>query len=200
MKRDLEFLYEMGCLRFVQRTWRQFLGPNFQNVAEHTMRVMWLSLIIAEREKIKVNKEKLIKMVLVHDIPESRTGDVHYLSRQYTERFEEKAISEMLEGTSLLDFKEIWESYEKRECIESKIVKDADILDVDMEIHEQFVMGNQVRKDWKDFRRILSKSFFTKAAQDMWESIQTSNPHDWHLKANNRFNAGDWKKLADKEN
>ena len=54
-KRDLELLYEMGCLRFINRAWSQFLGSKFANLAEHHFRVIWLSKILAKIEKKKVN-------------------------------------------------------------------------------------------------------------------------------------------------
>ncbi|MBI4363505.1 MAG: HD domain-containing protein, partial [Candidatus Doudnabacteria bacterium] len=80
LKRDLELLYEIGAFRFVNRTWVQMLSPEFASTTEHTYRVMWLSLIIAKYEGV-TNYEKILKMALVHDLPESRTGDVHYVSR-----------------------------------------------------------------------------------------------------------------------
>ena len=90
-KRDLELLYEIGAFRFVNRTWVQMLSPEFASTTEHIYRVMWLSLIIAKYENVKTT-EKILKMALVHDLSESRTGDVHYVSRLYTSRNEELAV------------------------------------------------------------------------------------------------------------
>ena len=39
LEKDLRFLYEIGTLRFVGRTWNQFLASGFANVTEHTFRV-----------------------------------------------------------------------------------------------------------------------------------------------------------------
>jgi len=186
-EKDLQLLYEIGCLRFVDRTWKQFLGLDVANVAEHTLRVIWTALIIAKRENVE-NVEKIMKMVLVHDLPESRTGDAHYLSRQFVERFEGKALTESLSGTSLEELKALWEEFEKCETIEAKIVRDADILDVEIEIKELEVKGEKVADDWMKFRKAGSLKLKTKTAQDIWETIQNSNPHDWHLTGSNKFN------------
>jgi putative hydrolase of HD superfamily len=193
LKRDLELIYEIGCLRFIQRSWKRFLNIDFQNVSEHTLRVIWISLILAKQENVE-NIGKVIKMALVHDIVESRTGDVDYLSRQYCERLDEKAIQEILKDTSLESFKKIWEEYEKRETIEAKIVKDADNLDVDFELKEQESNGINIKSKWQKKReeKVFSK-LFTNSAKEIWKAIQESNPHDWHLNASNRFNSGDWK-------
>lgn len=193
--RDLEFLYEVGALRFVSRTWTQFLNANFQNVSEHTFRVMWIALLISEKEK-KGDHEKILKMALVHDVPESRTGDVNYLSRQYTKRDEERAGREILQGTGLSkEYLKLFKEYEKRKSIESKIVKDADNLDVDFELQEQSVRGQGLKKEWAANRASIYKILYTKTAKKIWKEIQKSNPHDWHMFARNRYTAGDWKKL-----
>jgi len=72
MKRDVEFLFEIGALRLIPRQWQRFHLPFVQNLTEHHYRVVWLALLIANREG-KGNVEKIMKMALVHDVAESRT-------------------------------------------------------------------------------------------------------------------------------
>lgn len=191
--RNLEFLYELGTMRFIPRMWRQFLNKDFANLSEHIFRVMWIAIIIAKEEKADI--DKVIKMALVHDIVESRNSDVNYLSRMYTKRDDESAIQDILKDTSIEDeFLEIFNEYEERKTIEAKIVKDADNLDVDIELQEQYVNGVKVKEDFQVIRDRVYEGLFTDTAKKMWKEIQNSNPHDWHLKANNRFNDGDWKR------
>lgn len=195
MDRDLEFLYELGAVRLIPRQWHRFHMSNVGDLADHHFRVLWLALTIAAREKADVDQEKLMKMALVHDIAESRTGDADYMARQYVVRNEEKGLNDMLENTSLSkEFLAIYHEYEKRECLESKIVKDADILDVDMELKEQEAQGNHLPVDWREARQSVAATLFTKTAKKMQAAIQQSNPHDWHIKSPyNRLNGGDWK-------
>lgn len=192
--KDLDFLYEIGSIRHLVRTWTQFVRSDVANVTEHIYRVIWIALVIAKHEK-NVNTEKLMKMALVHDITESRTGDAHYLSRQYVERREEMAIDDIMKDTSLdEEFINLWNEYEKKESIEAKIVKDADNLDVDLELNE-LPIDKRLRAGFQHIRaQAIHKKFYTKTAEKMWLEIQSSNPHDWHLKGRNRFVAGDWKK------
>jgi putative hydrolase of HD superfamily len=126
-----------------------------------------------------------MKMALVHDISESRSVDVNYVSRQYADRHEDKAIEATLGGTVLLDeFLPIWEEYEERTTIEAKIVKDADHLDVDLELRELEAMGNKLGKALYPSReQAIETRFFTETARRMWEEIQQSDPHHWHLLA-----------------
>jgi putative hydrolase of HD superfamily len=194
MARDLELLYEIGTLRFTRRQWTRFLNADFANLAEHHLRVMWFALIIAKYEKADV--DKVLKMALVHDIAESRTGDVDYLSRQYVIRNEELGLRDMLKNTAWeKEFLELYEEYEKRESIEAKVVKDADTLDVDLELNEQDTRGFKLKYAWRGQRAHVGKNqLYTKTAKKFWDRIQKSDPNEWHIKGRNRLNAGDWKK------
>lgn len=149
-KRDLELLYEVGCLRFLQRNWRQFLNADFSNETEHSFRVAWIAMILASYEKVK-DIGKVVMMALVHDFGESRSGDVHYVSRQYTSRDEKMAVKDIFSGTTLQkDMVSLWKEYEERKTLEAKIVKDADNLDVEFELKEQESKGENLRKYWYD--------------------------------------------------
>jgi putative hydrolase of HD superfamily len=199
MNRDLEFLYEVGAIRLVQRQWHRFHMGSVADLADHHFRVLWLALIIAAREKAKIDTAKMMKMALVHDIAESRTGDVDYLARQYVQRNEALGISDMLADTSLEEeFLELWHEYEKRDCLEAQIVKDADNLDVDLEIQEQRSLGQQLPETWATTdARLRGPRLYTRSAKDIFAAIQHSDPHDWHIKSpRNRLNGGDWKKTS----
>lgn len=193
-QRDLEFLYEIGSLRFIPRSWKRFLNPDFENLAEHHMRVMWIALIIAKHEDAK-DTAKLMKMALVHDITESRTGDADYLSRQYVERNEKLGIEDMLKDTALeAEFLKLWHEYEDRVSLEAKIVKDADNLSVDFELKEQEFHGLNAKSMFQQrMRKQVKQKYYTKTAKKMFDAIADSNPHDWHINSRNRINAGDWK-------
>lgn len=193
-KRDTEFLFEMGTLRFIGRVWQQFITPNFANLAEHTLRVIWIAIVIAEHEKNR-NLEKIIKMALVHDISESRAGDVHYISRQYAIRDEKRAIKDILKETSLeKEFFQLWQEYEEHKSPEAKIVKDADNIDVDLELREQAERGNKFASKLTSIRKKgIRPKLFTKGARELWDSLYASDPDGWHLRGPNRFVSGDLK-------
>lgn len=195
-KRDIQFLFEVSAFRNVARVWNHFLAPDVANNAEHTFRVVWIALAIAKHEKAS-DVEKIMKMALIHDLPESRCGDVNYISRQYVKRNESMAVEDILEDTILREeFLEIFHEYEKRESLEAKIVKDADNLDVDLEIREMISKGYQIGYiKQKGRQKSKSPKLYTKTAVKLLTDIRKSNPHDWHtLSKRNRYKAGDWKK------
>ena len=190
--RDVEFLHEIGTLRHIKRSWIQFLRSDVASISEHMFRMAWIALVIAKHEKTG-DTAKILKMVMVHDISESRTGDPHYVARQYVKLDDELAINDMLDGTALKDeFVSIWKEYEERKSIESKIVKDADNLDVDMELRDYAGRDKQLYTKWRPTRAAVYKRLYTKTAKRLWKEIHASNPHDWHIKGRNRLVAGDW--------
>jgi len=189
--KDIDFLYEVGTLRHVPRVWSQFGGIDFANVAEHTFRVMWISAILAKMEGVDVGK--VIKMALVHDISETRTGDVHYLSRMYTDRNETSAINDSFSDTTLYsEFTELFKEMHDLKSIEAKIVKDADIIDCDFELVEQLWNGNKLSEELVKVRHLAHKKLQTNAAKQLIKEFLKHSPHDWHTKGVNRATAGDW--------
>lgn len=192
---DINFLFEMGNIRLIDRMWRRFHSKDFANLAEHHFRLFWIAMTIAANEP-DADTAKVAKMAMVHDIAESRAGDVDYLARQYVERNEELAIKDMLAGTSLeQEYLELWQEYEDRETIEAKIVKDADNLDVDFELAEQAMNGNPLQRDWQSNRQFVGETkLYTDTAKLIFKQLADANPHDWHLTGRNRRKSGDWQK------
>jgi putative hydrolase of HD superfamily len=182
--RDIELLYEIGSLRNVQRGWLQHLGTSCASDLEHTMRVMFLALALARREGAG-NEELIMKMALVHDIAETRTSDHSIVQKVYVKEDEEAAMHDMLLDTSLSNLEEIAKLYAARECIEAKLVKDADNLDVDLELRELEERGHQLPKKWAMFRKLVrDEKLYTQSAKLFWDEIQSSDPAAWHLTTN----------------
>lgn len=184
-KRDIELLYEVGSMRNVPRGWRQHLGKDCASVLEHTIRVIWLALLIARKEGVK-NEEKIMKMALMHDLDETRVSDLSYVQKVYVKADEDKACKDALDGTMFPDFyQDIFHEFENRESIEAKIVKDADNLDIDLEGKELEKTGSKVIEQWKVFRKkVREEKLYTQSAKELWDLIQTVDVDSWHNEAN----------------
>jgi len=190
--KDVDLLYEVGALRHVPRTWHQFGGLPLANVSEHTLRVAWIGLILAAQEG--ADSGKVVRMAILHDLPESRTGDVNYLSRMYVARDEGRALADISSATVLEgDLRDLWKELEQQESIESQIVKDADNLDVDLELRERAFDGTDFSEMLRPARERLALKLHTAAAKALYEIVCSRNPHAWHFEGVNRINSGDWK-------
>ncbi len=185
MNRDIDFLYEVGSLRNVPRGWRQHLGFDVASDLEHTIRMIWLALIISRMEG-KGDENKIIKMALVHDVAETRVSDLSYVQKVYVKADEEKAADDMFDGTIVNDYRKILHEYEERDSIEAKIVKDADNLDVDLELKEIEEMGSKLPQKWtpNNRRLVRDQKLYTESAKKLWDLIQESDPSNWHRNMN----------------
>lgn len=182
---NINFLYEIGSLKNVERGWRQHLAMEVATVPEHIYRVVWLALIIARGEKRQIDENALIKMALVHDLPETRVSDLSYIQKVYVKADENKAANDLFAGTILNDYESILKEYEKRESFEAKIVKDADNIEVDLELKELEERGSKLPAKWAKFRRLIrEQKLYTETAKKIWDEIQNSNPSEWHIKSN----------------
>jgi putative hydrolase of HD superfamily len=182
--RDLEFLYEIGSLRNIPRAWIQHLATNCASTLEHTLRVVFLALLIARKEGVK-NEEKILKMALVHDLAEARTADLAYVHKVYTKTDDARAAHDQFSGTMFKDLENVLKEYEKRMSKEAKIVKDADNLDIDLELRELMEQGSRAAKKKQPLRRLVrNKKLYTKTAKKLWDEIQISDPSAWHLSTN----------------
>ncbi len=187
----MDFLFEIGSLRNIPRAWIQHLGVPCASNLEHTMRVIFLALLIARREK-KGDEATIIKMALAHDLPETRTADLAYVHKVYSKTDDMRAARDLFAGTSFADFEDIHALYEKRDTIEAKMVKDADNLDIDIELKEFEEQGHKLPAKWKAMRKFVrDKKLYTKTAKKLWDDVQKANVAQWHMEANK------WKKIPD---
>ena len=191
-ERDIEFLFEIGTLRNVERGWRQHLGMECASDPEHSFRVAFLALMLARKEGVK-DEGKIIKMALVHDLAETRVSDHSYIQKVYVTSDEDRAAKDLFAGVSLGDLcSDILAEYEARKTPEAKIVKDADNLDVDLELKELDERGSKLPAKWVGTRRLVrDKKLYTESAKKFWDELQKADVASWHLVANK------WEKIPD---
>jgi len=172
-ERDAEFLYEVGTMRYLPRAWGQlYAWPQFANLAEHTLRVLWLALLLAERSGEAYDRGRLLTYALCHDLGEVRAGDATILTKRYVQRDEKLAMEDIVRDTSvgnLIDA--MWHAYEAREDFESKLVKDADTLDCDLELVEQTERGLQVPEVLEARKNVVAPKLLTEAGRALFVEI-----------------------------
>ncbi|KRQ07236.1 HD domain-containing protein [Bradyrhizobium manausense] len=193
---DVDFLYEVGTLRHINRSWLQFGGLPFANVAEHSFRMTYIAMLIAVREGARV--DRVVQMALIHDLHESRVGDANYVQKMYRNDDVESAWLEMEGSTSISShLSELRREMLAGATLEAKIVKDADKLDCDFELREMRDAGARIAEALDPTRRVVSQTLQTETARRMHAAVQSRSSHEWHLKARNRLNSGDWLKDED---
>ncbi|CAK9157330.1 unnamed protein product [Ilex paraguariensis] len=108
-------------------------GP--ESIADHMYRMALMALIAGDLSD--VNRERCIKMAIVHDIAEAIVGDItpsDCVPKEEKRRREQAALNEMCEvlggGMRAEEIKELWAEYENNSSMEANLVKDFDKVEM----------------------------------------------------------------------
>jgi putative hydrolase of HD superfamily len=147
-ERDLiEFLKIAGRLkRESRRGWVQSANvSNPESVADHSFRLALLSMVLGDLRGL--NTEKIMKMALIHDLGESIIGDLtpRDNSKNENKKIEEtraiKTVLEKLPEELQRNYFEIWNEFCSKSTLESKLVSEADKLEMAVQASEYIVEG-----------------------------------------------------------
>jgi len=148
VKQIVNFFFELGMLKKTPRSGYQFLGSGRESVAEHAFRVAIIGFVMARLDQ-KADPFTVLRMCLLHDLPESRTGDLNYVNKRYVEVREDQAIKDMAQSLPFGDEIEgLLEEFRRGESSEARLAQDADQLDLILELKEHQDLGNPYAKDW----------------------------------------------------
>jgi putative hydrolase of HD superfamily len=88
-------------------------------------------------------------MCLFHDLPESRTGDLNYVNKHYVDVKEDQAIRDLAKTLPFgEELQKLHEEFKEGETREAKLARDADQLDLILELKEHQDLGNRYAEDW----------------------------------------------------
>ena len=104
-----------------------------ESVADHSYSMAIMSMVISDLENY--NSEKILKMVLLHDLAESKIGDYtpDQISKEKKKELENKAFFEIvrnLPNSVRTQYLKIWQEYQEHNSPESKIVHQIDRLEM----------------------------------------------------------------------
>ncbi len=176
MKRLIEFLFEVGMLKKTPRTGYRFLGSGSESVADHSFRTAVIGYVLASQEP-NADLKKVVLMSLFHDFPETRTGDHNYVNKRYVKSDEEAALKDQVQGLPFGDdVLALAQEFNGNETLEAQISKDADQLDLILELKQILDFGNPNAKDWLDF---AVKRLGTENARQMALRILETDSNSW---------------------
>ena len=156
----------MGKLKVIKRSgWISHVGVTEpESVADHSFRCAILAMCIGDL--INVDTEKLIRMLLLHDVQEALTGDYDSYAKKeigiYKVKSQERtAIEDIL---SLLPpnlkrrYISLWEEYEDQMTFEAILANDIDKIEMVMQALEY-------EKEGYDSERL--KAFWTEVQNEI---------------------------------
>ena len=179
MRDIVNFLFEVGMLKKTPRTGFQFLGSGCESVAEHVLRTMFIGYTLCKLRG-DVDELKVLRMCLVHDLPEARTGDMNYVYKKYVTVDENKAVKELTEGLLFGDeIKTIIDEFNEKKTEESLIAHDADQLSLIFQLKECEDLGNKYSREWIAF---AVKRLLTDTAREIADTVIETDSSLWWFK------------------
>src|SRR5690606_20860175 len=114
----------------------QFLGSGRESVAEHVLRTVYTGYALCKLNP-SLNELRVLKMCVLHDLPEARTGDMNYVNKKYVRVDEAKAVRELTESLSFgEDIRQAIDEFNAKETAESRIARDADQIALILQLKE----------------------------------------------------------------
>lgn len=186
-----KFFYEIGNLRKVLRAHQQMLltiDPT-DNISSHSFRTAFIGYFLAK--ELSADADKVLKMCLLHDIEEVRSGDINWLNKRYVKVYEEEIRQDQLKDLPhAAELIKLSEEYSQRQSKESKVAKDADHLDQVLLMKEYAHQGNKEAEGWLhqdkinecqqiklmhfDLTKEIAKKIIEQKPSDWWKNIWTS--------------------------
>jgi len=179
MKRIVNFLFEAAFLKRLPRSGYAYLGSGKESVAEHTCGMLFIAYVLSHLAGEGVDMNRLLKMCLFHDLPETRLGDLNYVNKKYLKADEDKALEDL---SMDLPFGEeiivLTREFNEKQTLEAKLANDADQLDLLFYVKEQADIGNIQTGPWLEFAfgRLL-----TDQARQLARLVMETDSTDWWL-------------------
>lgn len=180
MKEDLEksfaFILEVEKLKAVQRKVKPLGLDRYENSAEHSWQIALLAMVLKRYADEEINVEKVVKMLLVHDIGEIDADDVFFFDDAGRSDAKEKESAAMkrifgiLPDETAKEFFELWNEFENGDTVEAKYARAIDrVMPVLQNLYNnrQSWTENNVTKE-----QILTKTaYISGAGAILWETI-----------------------------
>ncbi len=173
MDRIVDFLFEVGMLKRTPRSGWQFLGTGSESVAEHVFRAAMIAFVLARMDET-VDADKVLRLALVHDLPETRTGDLNYVNQKYVAADEARAADDMTRSLPFADeLRELLAEYREEKSPEAHLAHDADQIEMLLQLKEHL---DSAASDWTPF---VERRLHTDTARTLAKRILDGDSASW---------------------
>jgi putative hydrolases of HD superfamily len=177
IKKYLPFLQSIEQLKNVDRAGYSRVGiKNPENVAEHTLSVVWYAILIAFEEKADI--DKAIKIALLHDLPEVIIGDLpspmveKYLGTKKKQQMELSALNDLthdLPAQLKDEWQTLFEEEQSGQTLEAKVVNNADRLQMYSQIR---IYEKMCQADFSEFWQDADKFDWLPSAKTLLQELR----------------------------
>jgi putative hydrolase of HD superfamily len=161
LQKIIEFILELDKLKAVTRKVRPVGMDRFENTAEHSWQIALLAFALVPFAKGPINIDRVIKMLLVHDIGEIDAGDTIVFAREgwaetkAAELAGVKRIFGILPEQTGAVFLDLWEEFERSDSPDARFAHTADrAMPVLLNLSNQ---GGSWRENGISYERVIDR-------------------------------------------
>jgi putative hydrolase of HD superfamily len=132
MQQIVDFILELDKLKGVTRKIRPLGLDRYENSAEHSWQLAMLASSLAPHAGAAIDIDRVIAMLLVHDVGEIDTGDTSafvdggWVERKAAELAAVQRIFGLLPEPQAVKFVELWQEFESAETAEARFANAVD--------------------------------------------------------------------------
>ena len=133
LKNSVDFIKEIEKLKSVTR-FNRTLDGRFENSAEHSWQGAIAAIVLQDYYPEKLNMEKVISMLLIHDLGEIYAGDTWVFDNEKKFHSHDRELESIEKTMSLLpeekylNMKNLWLEFEKGQSSEARYARVIDAL------------------------------------------------------------------------
>ncbi len=134
LARQITFLIELDKLKGVLRRTKPVGGDRYEDSAEHSWHLAMMVLLLAEYADEAIDPNRVLRMVLIHDIVEIDAGDTFLydhaarLAKEAEEAVAAERIFGLLPPEQGAEFLALWQEFEERQSADARFAKALDRL------------------------------------------------------------------------
>ena len=180
MQKIADLLFEAKILKEIPRSGYHFLGAGKESVAEHSFSTTFIAYVMSQLEP-DVDALKLISMCLIHDLPETRVGDLNTVHKQYVTADETKALEDATRGLAFgQNLTSLMHEYNEGISKEARLAHDADQLALILELKDLMDIGYRPPNSW--IENVIER-VKTKTGKSIAHAVMETNRDSWWLTA-----------------
>ena len=174
-EKQLQFIIELDKIKNIVRKSKLFDGSRFENDAEHSWTVCIMALLLKEYADFPVSIEKVLAMLLIHDVVEIDAGDTFLYSAQRNdaharETMAAQRIFGLLDTDQKNYFLNIWNEFEERKTNEAKFAAVFDRLEPLLQNY--LLEGYTWKKHNISYEMVIEKNrHLSEASNEIWQFV-----------------------------
>jgi len=175
IKQQIDFIYEIDKVKSIFRKTKLFDGSRYENDAEHSWTICIMAIMLKEYANFEINLEKVVTMLLLHDIVEIDVGDIFlYDPKRANIHQKEDQAAKRIFGLLPQDqaeyYYQIWLEFEERKSNEAKFATAFDRTEPILQNYKNEGLSWKANKITKEM--VIAKNQHAKEGSEIyWQFI-----------------------------